>query len=117
MSTGQFIQSVRSSLGMSGATLAHRMGEAGFEWAQQTVSQVECGKRKLTLDEGYSVANILGVSLEDLVTESATERVKAAARRRLQMARAELDASAREFEDAQRALSDFSPRKRTASFK
>lgn len=47
--------------------LADQMRERGWNWAQATVWSLEIGKRPLRLLEAQDLADVLGVSLEDLL--------------------------------------------------
>lgn len=57
---------------MAQQTLADAMRERGHKWSQATVWSVEKGERPLRLSEAGSVAEVLGVRIEDLIDPSPT---------------------------------------------
>jgi transcriptional regulator with XRE-family HTH domain len=53
--------------GMSQGELARRMSAAGWPWAQQTVSRVLDGRRKLGVGEADAVAHAFGTTVERML--------------------------------------------------
>lgn len=53
--------------GISQKDLADRMRDRGWKWAQATVWNIERGERPLRFLEAYSLCEILGVQLRDLL--------------------------------------------------
>ena len=67
VSLGDRVFRLRRELGWSGELLATHMRNAGHQaWQHTQVYMIERGERHLRLYEGYSLADILRVSLSDL---------------------------------------------------
>jgi transcriptional regulator with XRE-family HTH domain len=75
----------RERKGMSQAALAEAMAARGWPWRQQTIARLEAGHRMVRFGEAAAVAEIIGVSLDQLTCEGAevneTRAVDAAASR------------------------------------
>jgi transcriptional regulator with XRE-family HTH domain len=48
--------------------VADRMRERGYQWAQQTVQQVEAGRRPLLLNEAHDLAGVFGTTIPRLTS-------------------------------------------------
>ncbi|MGX9294579.1 helix-turn-helix domain-containing protein [Tsukamurella paurometabola] len=64
----QRVRAIREAVGMSQAQVAEAMTKRGYSWQQVTTYKVEKGERKLYLAEARSLAGILGVSIDDLLS-------------------------------------------------
>lgn len=64
---GSSLRSQRERRGMRQDELAARMRAIGFEWGQATVSAVEGGRRRLSIEELAVLASVLSVALADLL--------------------------------------------------
>jgi transcriptional regulator with XRE-family HTH domain len=61
------VKSHRSSVGVSQAGLASQMQAAGFDFHAQTVYKIESGRRAVSVDEAFALAEILGFSVEKIM--------------------------------------------------
>lgn len=57
----------RISHDMNQTAVALAMRDLGHEWHQATVSKFEKGKRDITLAEGLSLIDLIGITVGDLV--------------------------------------------------
>lgn len=65
---GHNLRVVRAMRDIGQEAVAAKMRAAGFAgWVRQTVSQVERGRRRLTVDEVGTLSSQLGVPLGDLL--------------------------------------------------
>lgn len=64
----QRVRAIREAIGMSQAQVAEAMTKRGYSWQQVTTYKVEKGERKLYLAEARSLAGILGVMIDDLLS-------------------------------------------------
>lgn len=66
------VKALRESSGMSQTALSNRMHELAYGCTQMTIARTENATRKLTLDQACGLAQIFGVTLDELVGESST---------------------------------------------
>ena len=67
---GANVARYRKAAGFSQAELARRLGALDFPVQQPTVLKIEKGTRPLKFDEASSIADLLGVSVTDLLPVS-----------------------------------------------
>lgn len=70
------LRSLRDTVGLTQSALAKLMSQRGFRWHQATVYKIESGERQIQLSEAREVAQILGVSMEQMLAPSAEARVE-----------------------------------------
>lgn len=61
------LRAAREAAGLSQSDVARAMSDAGHAWYQTTTSRVEAGDRPVRLTEARQLAELVGVSLDDLV--------------------------------------------------
>lgn len=66
---GLNVADLRRSLGLSQRDLARDLTAAGFPWERDTVSQIEAGRRRLSLDELAALAAYFELPIRVLVTD------------------------------------------------
>ena len=77
---GARVARLRNDMGWSQGALARSLAAAGFKGAHQTtVSRIEKGERAVTLHEAYIIAEVFGISLDDLSGRKEGPRVDGAA--------------------------------------
>ena len=62
------LREVRTKKRMTQADIAEAMSKRGFKWHAPTVYKVENGERQIQLGEAVTLAQILGMPVEDMVT-------------------------------------------------
>lgn len=67
---------LRRVVGMTQQGLADALTAEGHRFYNSTVAKIEKGERKVTLDEAYAIARILGFDLADMTSKNAPECVK-----------------------------------------
>lgn len=68
---GLRIAILRDAAGWSQSGLAHRLTGAGFEGAHQaTISRIEKGDRPLRVFEAYMIADLFGITIDQLAGRS-----------------------------------------------
>lgn len=63
---GGRIKDIRRNKGITQSELAERLGEG---WMQADISQLEGGKRAVTLDTAAKICSVLGVTVDELINE------------------------------------------------
>lgn len=107
---GRNLKALRQAAGLTQTELAARLTDEGHPFAQQTVLKVERGTRPLKLDEAVDLANILDVTVGDLIFSRAdgdalaemmrAETMRRHAERELEEAQDELARAKAEYERA-----------------
>jgi transcriptional regulator with XRE-family HTH domain len=72
----------RKRAGLTQQELAHRMTLAGYKMHQTTIAKIEAGERTVSIGEGFTLAEVLGVDVADLVTHHFTDAEQERKRRR-----------------------------------
>lgn len=73
---GATVKRLRTKAGMTQAELASQMVLYGCRMQQQTVLKIERSIRRLRFTEALAIARILGVGIEDLVTEETWNAIR-----------------------------------------
>ena len=63
------LRAAREGAGLSQAELAERMAGRGFDFHQQTIYKIESGRRRVSVGEAATLANLLNVTLQFLIGE------------------------------------------------
>ncbi|MEV7994921.1 helix-turn-helix transcriptional regulator [Streptomyces sp. NPDC086077] len=116
---GQRVKQFREIRGWSQRDLAQRMLDQGHSWRQTTVAKTEAADRPIRVNELHELANVLGVTVVDLMTmplddEFAELTVRlgelqvrqTVARQRLADAKRAKDRAASDLTDAQQELDE-----------
>lgn len=93
VSMGQRIVALRTGMGWSQGALARRLGEAGFAGSHQTtISRIEKAERPVNVFEAYTIADVFGITVDQLVGREQVAPVDGAAgiREAIQILSAEL---------------------------
>jgi transcriptional regulator with XRE-family HTH domain len=72
---GRQIRTVRELLRLSQAQLAQRLKDKGVTMRQVTIARLESGDRRITVDEVFAIAAVLGVSPQLLLSGSFTSEL------------------------------------------
>src|SRR6185312_6689404 len=68
------LRAVRKQAEVTQKQLADRMAARGHKMLQSTVAKIESGERPVSIGEAVQLAEVLGASLMDLVTDDMTGR-------------------------------------------
>lgn len=98
---GERLQQLRGE--MSQAALAAAMAERRHKWSQATVWSVESAKRPLRLAEAEDVADILGVTVADLLRRDGVEMASRAAAAEIEAVNAKVEALRHAVRDVEHA--------------
>jgi transcriptional regulator with XRE-family HTH domain len=93
------LRTVRKQAGATQKQLADRMADRGHKMLQSTVAKIESGERPVSIGEAVQLAEVLGVSLMDLVTDDMTGRQE---REYRQLVEAKIRVRSLEYEAADR---------------
>lgn len=64
---GRRLKELRVERAMSQTYVAENMQQVGYTWTQQTVSEIEAGRRRLLVDEVYLLSAVIGTTLDELL--------------------------------------------------
>jgi transcriptional regulator with XRE-family HTH domain len=64
------LRGLRLEADMTQTSLAAAMQGRGFRWHQTTVTRVEAGRQRLTLQEAAALAELFGVPIDALMTSA-----------------------------------------------
>ena len=93
------LRAVRKQAGKTQKQLADLMADRGHKMRQSTVAKIESGERPVSIGEAVQLAEVLGASLMDLVTDGITGRQE---REYRQLAEAKIKVRSLEHETAER---------------
>lgn len=93
------LRAVRKQAGVTQKQLADRMADRGHKMLQSTVAKIESGERPVSIGEAVQLADVLGASLMDLVTD---ETAGGQEREYRQLAEARIKVRSLEHETAER---------------
>jgi transcriptional regulator with XRE-family HTH domain len=92
------LRAVRKQAEVTQKQLADRMAARGHKMLQSTVAKIESGERPVSIGEAVQLAEVLGASLMDLVTDDMTGRQE---REYRQLAEAKIKVRSLEYETAE----------------
>lgn len=87
---GQRVKGFREQAGLSQRALSERMRAAGFRWHQTTANKTEAADRPVPVEEAVALAQIFGVTVDELVRAPGDERPLQDRLRALQLERVAL---------------------------
>jgi transcriptional regulator with XRE-family HTH domain len=93
------LRAVRKQAELTQKQLADLMANRGHKMLQSTVAKIESGERPVSIGEAVQLAEVLGASLMDLVTDDMTGRQEAEYR---QLVEAKIKVRSLEHETAER---------------
>jgi transcriptional regulator with XRE-family HTH domain len=106
------LRQLRTAMKITQRQVAEQMGGHGFQMHQTTIAKIETGERAVQLDEAAAIAKVLGVSLQDLITELPSDELSEAlahlanCQEQLEAARADQAKAEAAAEDAGRRVRD-----------